>query len=328
MVMRIKCPEGPYTSPCLGCGYFFKDVRKHIRVREQGRLACTHCELRGFTCTKDNLDMVSIYNALGIVYTYKPAEGDRQSNLVLCTGFGNPEELREEERDEVIEIDNPLYDFQLASNFPCEFQDVFPQNPKKVWVLSRKKDVLERLQWDMREHPSKNSLHCSRARLETRQICSDVCTEKTNAHVNLRDLRPQNNVNDACGNDLVNLSHSIQFEVLETMNNRLNRLEHSVLAILSNGRSVDHRLDKLELLMSTIIDSKGLRDLPRETRDEGKENVPNHVKGKPYLTPNPKDAIPFSAESIVKELLKNNVCISISFIVYTTLFNGDLMFRR
>lgn len=126
-------PLGRFDTPCMGCGRYYGFVGKHVcPARGETELNCLECRLRGFTCSKDNKDMIAKLNALGVVFEYQ-LMGKYPPALYTC--YGRPRRLSDEEVASVIEIQNPLYDVQLAEKYPGLFQDKYPQNPKMIRIL-------------------------------------------------------------------------------------------------------------------------------------------------------------------------------------------------
>eukprot|EP00889_Picochlorum_renovo_P004633 jgi/Picre1/31663/NNA_007014.t1 len=92
--------------------------------------------------------MIAKLNALGVVFEYQ-LMGKYPPALYTC--YGRPRRLSDEEVASVIEIQNPLYDVQLAEKYPGLFQDKYPQNPKMIRILGAKKEAAEAMQRDMDE---------------------------------------------------------------------------------------------------------------------------------------------------------------------------------
>lgn len=143
----------------MGCGRYYGTVGSHIcPARGETEPNCLECRLRGFTCSKDNKDMIAKLNALGVVFEYQYM---RKYPPALYTRYGRPRRLSDEEVASVIEIQNPLYDVQLAEKYPGLFQDKYPQNPKMIRILGSKKEAAEAMQRDMdeqnrRDHQQEN----------------------------------------------------------------------------------------------------------------------------------------------------------------------------
>jgi len=93
--------------------------------------------------------MIEKLNALGVVFEYQ-LMGKYPPALYTC--YGHPRRLSDEEVASVIEIQNPLYDVQLAEKYPGLFQDKYPQNPKMIRILGSKKEEAEAMQRDMTCH--------------------------------------------------------------------------------------------------------------------------------------------------------------------------------
>lgn len=133
----------------MGCGRYYGFVGKHVcPARGETEPNCLECRLRGFTCSQDNKDMIEKLNALGVVFEYQLMG---KYPPALYTFYGRPRRLSDEEVASVIEIQNPLYDVQLAEKYPGLFQDKYPQNPKMIRILGAKKEAAEAMQRDMDE---------------------------------------------------------------------------------------------------------------------------------------------------------------------------------
>jgi hypothetical protein len=130
--LRVQDKNG-CSIPCMGCGRYTGDPDKHFRgISEDGRLRCFPCRLRGFRGIEDNWDLIYKINYIGVVFRH-PLCPSLQG---WYTCIEDPRRLTLEEMATLTEIENPFYDAALGEKYPAIFGDVFPQNPKKVTILS------------------------------------------------------------------------------------------------------------------------------------------------------------------------------------------------